>query len=326
MLTEPAYQSAAEATPQITKLAREISRDLVALYRSMLGVLGMEVQPVIVGLGKERWQPQVPSISRYDHVIAYIPSLQQFVDVTAGPRWDVGVLPSNLSHKTGLNLRTGKLVETPNSTEWRGELAETEIQLSDTGSALASTLGTLRGDFVAAHATLSRMAEQPKRVSAFLKLSGMEGTGTMQVMDNESNGSHLRYSANYRLQIPRPSQNKWDMPLPLGLSFAPRAASQLADLQHARSLCIPFHLTLRTSIKPPQGYLIEKVPADAAFDSGRGRFSIRYRLSEGALEVTRELISNPTRMICTREEGQQFARLDEPMERALQQQIVLRRR
>jgi len=91
-------------------------KDKAALLVAMLGALGIDAELVLVRTGmRGRFDATVPSLVPFDHAIAYVPSLDLYLDGTAEatgstelPAMDRGALALRISEGQG------KLVELPN--------------------------------------------------------------------------------------------------------------------------------------------------------------------------------------------------------------------
>lgn len=87
-------------------------KDQATLLESMLAALGIPSSAVMINAAQAYELPSVPTLGVFNHVLVWIPSLQLFADATA-KHLPLGELPTALSDKPALIVKTGELVRTP---------------------------------------------------------------------------------------------------------------------------------------------------------------------------------------------------------------------
>lgn len=89
-------------------------KDKAILLGSLLEAMGIASTPVLVNAGSSYWMPEVPTLQSFNHMISYVPTLGIYLDSTE--RWaPFGVLPSEDANKRVLHLSDGTWAMTPES-------------------------------------------------------------------------------------------------------------------------------------------------------------------------------------------------------------------
>ncbi|TMH54930.1 MAG: transglutaminase domain-containing protein, partial [Betaproteobacteria bacterium] len=108
-------------------------KDHVTLLEAMLASIGIDSTPALINLGNSYRLQNVPTLGVLNHVITYIPSLNLFLDSTAGPV-AAGYLPASELDKPVVLTKTGQIKRTP-ATQKNIAMSTTEFRISAHGAA-----------------------------------------------------------------------------------------------------------------------------------------------------------------------------------------------
>lgn len=124
-------------------------RDVSYLFVAMLGLAGIDAEVALINAASRYWFPKRPTWHAFDHMIVYLTAQRRFIEVTpTGHHWSV--LPKNLAGKMALLVRSGKLLETPQSAIGQNSRRIlTDAELSKDGAVSGTVTVTATGESAA---------------------------------------------------------------------------------------------------------------------------------------------------------------------------------
>ncbi|MCL4747355.1 MAG: transglutaminase-like domain-containing protein, partial [Burkholderiaceae bacterium] len=162
-------------------------KDQAALFEALLASVGISSSAVMINASGAYLLPAVPTLGVFNHVLTWIPALQVFADTTSAHVL-FGDLPTAVSDKPALIVKTGELARTPvqrplaHSTRLDGSI-------DADGSARFSLEDTPRGWFAANRRGFFEFASRDELRSAsegMLYLSRLVGTASVRARAGRS--------------------------------------------------------------------------------------------------------------------------------------------
>ncbi|REE20644.1 transglutaminase-like putative cysteine protease [Paraburkholderia sp. BL27I4N3] len=159
-------------------------KDHVALYGALLDAAGVRNEPALISSGTIYTLPSVPGYGVINHVITWLPDLQQYVDSTAS-NVEFGFLPSSDINRPTVLVDEGVLSRTP-ATMLMTRSTDLSIKVEPDGSASF----TYRLEAAGASAEQARSmlrtqtpAQREESLQAELRSVNLRGTATLATND-----------------------------------------------------------------------------------------------------------------------------------------------
>ncbi|PRY03038.1 DUF3857 and transglutaminase domain-containing protein [Paraburkholderia sp. BL25I1N1] len=159
-------------------------KDHVALYGALLDAAGVRNEPALISSGTIYTLPSVPGYGVINHVITWLPDLQQYVDSTAS-NVEFGFLPSSDMNRPTVLVGEGVLSRTP-ATMLMTRRTDLSIKVEPDGSASF----TYRLEAAGASAEQARSmlrtqtpAQREESIQAELRSANLRGTATLVTND-----------------------------------------------------------------------------------------------------------------------------------------------
>ncbi|TDY24941.1 transglutaminase superfamily protein [Paraburkholderia sp. BL6665CI2N2] len=159
-------------------------KDHVALYGALLDAAGVRNEPALISSGTIYTLPSVPGYGVINHVITWLPDLQQYVDSTAS-NVEFGFLPSSDMNRPTVLVGEGVLSRTP-ATMLMTRSTDLSIKVEPDGSASF----TYRLEAAGASAEQARSmlrtqtpAQREESIQAELRSANLRGTATLATND-----------------------------------------------------------------------------------------------------------------------------------------------
>ena len=191
------------------------------LLKALLATEGIEANLVAVNDDPHYTLTEVAT-QNFDHLIIYVPELDQYLDPTAAPV-AFGALPPQLSGKPVLNIDTGRSGVIPVTRPERFALAsDTDSTLSPDGAREGQTISSGRGMGAALGRAAARRLEQADRqhlAEQMIAGDNLSGTGDYIFSDPRKLSDDYAITATFRLK-----PVKLDAPLrvPMAILADPR--------------------------------------------------------------------------------------------------------
>ena len=306
-------------------------KDKAALIVSMLRVAGIPANMVLVRTGMRGAFPSDPaSIAPFDHAIAYVPSLDLFLDGTAQftgsrelPAFDRG----SLALVVGEN-GSSRLVNLPEPPpEDTRRVRQLEATIAANGSAALDMRLETTGAFAPQwrdryHSPGTRRDRLAHDLAS--DLVGFEltpGPGAIETSDLEDIEQPAR--VRVRGRAPQFAKREGD-DLSVPVTPGERFVASLASLsQRKLDLKLRYNSTLDDTwtVRVPQGMLAKSVPTPASGTSPFGSYELTVERKDNAIVVHSKVVFRKTRITPT--EYPAFLAFCEETDRALAQRVVL---
>jgi tetratricopeptide (TPR) repeat protein/transglutaminase-like putative cysteine protease len=280
-------------------------KDKATLIVTMLREAGIPATIVIVRTGmRGNIEPEPASLAPFDHAIAYVPSLDLYLDGTAEHTGSTE-LPVMDRFAIGLQINEGKpkLVRLPQPPpEASITRRKAELVLGADGSAQVS-LDVLVNGAYAPEWRQRYLAEGTRRERAQRDLGGElgalelpAGKGGLEV--NDLNDEEQPVKIRARGKAPGFARREGDaLSVPAGPSH--RLVADYASLSR-RTLDVDLHaLTQRDdewTIRLPAGTRVIRAPVPAQLDTPYGRFSVTFEEGQGRVVVKSSLAFKKARI------------------------------
>jgi hypothetical protein len=159
-------------------------KDHVALYGALLDAAGVRNEPALISSGTIYTLPSVPGYGVINHIITWLPDLQQYADSTAS-NVEFGFLPSSDMNRPTVLVGEGVLSRTP-ATAFMTRNTDLSIKIEPDGSASF----TYRLEAVGASAEQARAmlrtqtpAQREESIQAELRSANLRGTAMLTTND-----------------------------------------------------------------------------------------------------------------------------------------------
>ncbi|ACD14788.1 DUF3857 domain-containing transglutaminase family protein [Paraburkholderia phytofirmans] len=159
-------------------------KDHVALYGALLDAAGVRNEPALISSGTIYTLPSVPGYGVINHIITWLPDLQQYVDSTAS-NIEFGFLPSSDMNRPTVLVGERVLSRTP-ATAFMTRSTDLSIKVEPDGSASF----TYRLEAAGASAEQARAmlrtqtpAQREESIQAELRSANLRGTATLATND-----------------------------------------------------------------------------------------------------------------------------------------------
>jgi len=308
-------------------------KDHVVLFQSLLRAKGIDSSAVLVNLGDAYQLSPVGMLSPFNHVIAYVPALDLYLDPTA-QFVPFGLLPESVMDKPVALTRPARIARTPR-TSARENVTRSEVRVtvnadgSMQGAALTQYRGTAEaGARMRHHARQGR--SQDSAVRELLLRFNETGTGTIEGVDATDIGRPFELRSTFALDatanIPGPSAMK----VPVGLSSGRIAGTAVTRPLVERRfpwVCSSETLEEEHEIRFPASVRVSLIPPPVRYRSGVIEYQATYALSalpDGQLlKVSRRLVTEFGAGVCGKEEHAAWRAFHPVLQRDVRGQVFL---
>lgn len=302
-------------------------KDKATLLSALLEAKGIASTPVLVNSSNSFWMPEIPTMQSFNHMITFIPSLGLYVDAT--DRWaSFGVLPAQDTNKRVLHLMDGVWATTPgpeSTTVLRHRVSTTaegrvsgQVALSGTGLSEAS----LRRSAAGMHAVPDNTLLVP-----LLEKMQVRGEGRLHRAAPGATQPPASivfdYSGVGSVDLPGPGATR----LPAA-PFAP-VEGPLSLLQTPRKFpfpCPSFNMQEEVELDWPATLRITRnfPPLEQSADSEGARWRYVARTAQDGTRtvVTRSLVAEQLKTVCTAADLARWQPLIEAVQRNLRAQML----
>ncbi len=287
--------------PQVVRRGFGDCKDKASLLYAMLKEAGVESHIVLVRTRANGRIADLPaSLAVFDHAIAYVPSLDLYLDGTAEhsgieelPGGDQGVMVLHV-YPDGASLRV-----TPVSTSAQNRLSrELEVVLSADGSADVTAKEEVRGVEAATYrSTYEASGTQVDRLERMMS-SVFPGLRVESHRFDSLSDLNRPVRLRYRAHVPQFAARRGSE-LEMGISVMGGLIRRMAAKprrQHALDLETTRQYREHRTIKLPPGARSAELPKGGQAKSAFGRLAVRVESTKNTVSVTTELELNKDRI------------------------------
>lgn len=305
-------------------------KDHTVILESMLRSVGVESTPVLINSGRSYRLPKLAIPYAFDHVIAYIPSLELYLDSTYEFA-KMGLLPGSDMDKDVLQVSTGKISRTPRRKP-KIDYTHTSVklQLNSDGSMVGNSHTKQYGTFeIGARATAhSRVHSDPDAVANQLldryKETGSGRITTPDALDLDSDWEqNANFTLNPLVNVPGPSA----FAIPVGIARGDLhnwATMVIPNIRRFPTTCASTRHIEEYQIQFPRQVKIASVPRDVTFKRSSIVYTSTYVLIGRQLNVRREIVDEQMAPICANDDDDVWREFLPVLRRDLRSQVMLR--
>lgn len=302
-------------------------KDKTTLLIALLKAKGIEASTAMVNSGMAFEIPRLGSVAPFNHVIAYIPQWDLYLDPTAELA-PFGILPIGVMDKPTVLTALDRVGHTPKlnaSTNWIKSL--TKIQIKTDGQIEGSSSSEYAGysDYNARLTFVDHDGEYKEKLAqSHLSANRQSGVGRYTPSDARDLKTPFTNSSTFTLDSVANFPGPGALNIPVGL-----AQSVISRLSFNRPLerlqfpfnCLSYRYEETYEVEFPAEVRITKVPNDASFIEAGLLYQSTYRLEGQVMIVKRVLQAQRPRMVCQPDDYQVTRRLHPVVQRDVRAQI-----
>ncbi|WP_293911048.1 DUF3857 domain-containing protein [Deinococcus sp.] len=277
-------------------------KDYVTLSQALLGVVGIEAEPILVGTMSRYKELPLAGPEQFNHAILYVPSLKIYLDPT-NRFAPVGAYQNALAGKPVLHTNAGKL-ETfpvaPASANLYDQSSSFTLAADGTlsGSMKAATSGTVRSLIRNSFANLTP-EQQPQVARSLLDQSGEPGSGSLSLAPTFGDSAAPDFAAEWNSPGAVSIDDVTSLKLPSGISFY--IFSRLKSVVSLENRTTPqvvgaSELHKAVTLKLPGTLKLLRLPKDAQGESNSFAYKVTYR-QEGTQIVADQRLTFKTDIV-----------------------------
>jgi transglutaminase-like putative cysteine protease len=300
-------------------------KDHAVLMEAMLGAGGIASTPALINFGDSFALSKVPA--GFNHVITYVPSLDQFFDSTDSAT-AAGILPVGDSDKDVLLTRSGKIAHTPPDLSQKlvahiryRAAADGSAQFKGANVASGSASGRMQYSF-------EHLATDAKQniVPEILRERGLHGSGSFSFSQLGKGSASNRLAVEGQLD---------DFLQPAGI-YGVRLSTIFGALEQTVRLrsqelartqpfvCVAVDARDEAVLELPSGADVLSLPANVDASAAGLHYSATYRREGSSITVQRTLLHRHPGAVCTPEEYAEQLKVFELARHDLKAQVILR--
>lgn len=274
-------------------------KDYTTIIYALLKAKSIESTPVLIRSDLGDWFPSVAVPDYFNHAVLYIPSLKLIADATA-PNTRLGLIPQSLVGKKALlaGEQTG-ILEIPRDNPDDNEISsDVEIEMQPNGALKAVSRNTYKGrmEMVFRPMLANSLIRDNSDlfVKTLLSYYGVEGSGKIRkIGDPYRVGDPLTIEIEAELPNFTTFTPAGRFTLPVGINLTNTLElEQLVQTESRKTNLIAGAIRMRENfvIKVPSTVKVETVPAAVDFKNAIGRYRNEFKLVDGSVNVTREIV------------------------------------
>lgn len=302
-------------------------KDKTTLLIAMLAAKGIQASTAMVNSGAAFTIPRLGSVSPFNHVIAYLPQWDLYLDPTVELA-PFGVLPTSVMDKptvlTALN-REGRTPSLDASTNWIKSL--TKIQIKADGQITGSSYSEYAGqsDY---NARLSFVDHDDEYKEKFVqsRLMGNRQSGVGHFTPSEARDLNAPFTnqSTFTLDPVTNFPGPGALSVPVGLT--PTLIARLSFNRPQASVLFPFvcrsyRYEETYEVELPAEARITRIPQDVSFSEAGLFYQATYRQSGQVVTAKRVLQAQRPSMVCQPDDHQVIRRLHPVVQRDIRGQI-----
>ena len=305
-------------------------KDHAVLLEALLAAVGIDSGAALINSGNVFRLPKVPTLGIFNHMITYVPSLDLYLDPTAGAI-AAGYLPNQDLGKPVLLVKSGQLAATP-ATQTERTRNRVVVQIGKSGGSLFRVVKTGSGALAEPYRQAiraTRPAERDLLLGRMLQGFGQRGHGVFDAGRLDGDGDE------YQMVFAGASDNFVNLPGPaaIGTAFGfwggiGETVSALAQEKERRQdfICQASDSEDDAGFAFAPGVRILALPKALKLQQGPLAYHADYTRKGNTVLVRRRLRFAPDAMVCTAADYQRLRPLLEQMLRDLKSQIVVQAR
>lgn len=306
-------------------------KDHTALLQALLAAKGIEVVPALISLHSRYDLPAVPGLGALDHVIAYVPSLDLYLD-SAAPYAPFGLLLAGEYDKPVVlaDARAPRLGRTPAMPESGIELTtRTEGRISADGVVSGRTTTIATGPQSIALRAMAAWFEgrgTAYAASTQLQLLGTPGVGRYAFDSPDNGNGAYQVAGEFVLDEPLAEGGAEPFSVPGGLGVFGRPGKLLLNAgftEDGGHACYPGREVEEITLELPSGMTLQTMPQDVSVQAGGARYSAQYAVTDGALTIRREFRVTTSHQLCRTPEFEAMRGVLNAARREQQRQVSL---
>ncbi|MFC0253795.1 DUF3857 and transglutaminase domain-containing protein [Massilia consociata] len=302
-------------------------KDHATLLQALLKAGGIDSSVALVNNDDAYRLPAVPTLGVLNHTIVHVPSLQLYLDPTAGSVAG-GFLPPALLGKPALLADSGQFAMTPASQPARSRTL-TQFDIARDGSSRFKVSRTSGGAIAEPYRHALRgtpQAERERFVRRMLAGLGQTGDGLLDAGDTDT-AEH-----DYTLGFTGATEGFVQLPGPVALAttynFWGGLGEAVADLgrepeRRQEFVCPAVDAEDELRYRLPPRTRVLALPKPVVVDDGRFYYRSQYARSGDAVVVKRRLQFRHTAATCTPEDYRHMRPALERMMRDLRGQVIV---
>ncbi|KAA5612098.1 DUF3857 domain-containing transglutaminase family protein [Rhodovastum atsumiense] len=282
-------------------------KDHVALFHALLAARSIAAEMVMVNLGDGYSLAGPPGFAQFDHLVTWLPEFGLYADTTAGTA-PFGVLPFAAAGKPVLHaVASGALRRTPALAPGGASATlVTQATLLADGRIRGTTRTSATGPFAGDLRHSAQWAEGigDGAAAAQLRALGLDGGGSFSFAPPETPGNEYEVNGRFALIAdPALLEGAGFVPTP-GLRLLVRPGDMLlGPLRRdiGETTAAPCHAGRQSEqivLDLPPGRQLQRVPADLRLETDSVSYLAQWRLANGRLTITRELLSRFPGPVC----------------------------
>lgn len=307
-------------------------KDHTVILEALLAAKGIESSPALIGMDEGSILPEVPLLSRFNHVISYVPEFNLYLDPT-NPWARFGQLSEGELGAPVLLTRDAKLARTPSSDEQPVKSAlNVDFVFDKAGNMRGQTDRQLSEvEEIGLRSYFSHLNQQNRAnaEASIMSDSGIDGSG--QVVMN-SDPLDLKKQFSYRflfkaddyvdfgvvggMMLPSP---------PGGKSFRTLYTTTMAPNNETPFYCTAQHYNETYRLQLPVNVPIIAIPKDQQFRNSAGDYQVEWRRDGQQVTVNHQLQLNAIRgkeALCLAQDYPAFRELFQQVRRGFRGQVV----
>ena len=302
-------------------------KDKTTLLIALLAAKGIEASTAMINSGNAFKIPRLGSVSPFNHVIAYLPQWDLYLDPTAefAP---FGVLPVSVLGKptvlTALN-RIGRTPKLDASKNWIKSVAK--IQIKPDGQLTGTVTSEFSGnaDYSARLSFVDHEGAYKERIArSNLSANRQSGVGRYSPSDARDLGTPFTNRGSFTLDPVANFPGPGALNIPLGLT--PAYISRLSFNRPKDSVLFPFvcrsyRYEETYEVEFPIDSKITRIPTSVSFNEAGLFYQSTYQLSGQVVTVKRVLNVQRPSMVCQPEDHQLTRRLHPVVQRDVRAQV-----
>jgi transglutaminase-like putative cysteine protease len=302
-------------------------KDHVVLMESMLEAVGIKSSTALINLGMSFTIPKLPTSTPFNHVITYVPSLDLYMDSTAGFA-PLGTLPDDDMAKTVLLTATGEFGRTPGNNPDRDfTFSQTTMEMKKDGS-ISGTSAVKFGGFHEFDSRSMQFENQGKEQGPIINalFSRFQQTGTGQILKNDPWDLDTPWSVNSTFEIDSMvnTAGAGAMIIPSGLT--PGFLKRMANIKTITDrrfpvACSSIRHTELTTLAFPKNMKIQRVPSKIHAKEGAFEYDASYVLNGQILSVTRVFTSRRDKPVCNGKDDKDWNALRTKLQQDFRSQV-----
>ena len=281
-------------------------KDHTALFEALLAAKGIASTPALISSGTAYTLPEVPCIEVFNHVITYIPSLDQYADSTS-EYTPFGSLPMGDSGKPVIHTADFKGIEHTPMVNWKdnGSDSTTVLNIHPDGSADGETEIDTKGES-AGGTRYALTYIQPNMEDSMMRraltVNGFTGTGTLIKGDLKSDADSYKYGSKYKISdamnLPGPGAMYLRSPFDGAGGIAMIVSGANEPDRTVDFICTGGYARQDLTIHLPKDVKVQAVPKNVEIKGKYQTYKATYELKGDTVRAVREVEDRTPGPVC----------------------------